>query len=161
MTLSRYIKTARPGWNATNVAAHVGKPTQTLYQWYKHHPNLIDCIVKGLPECCRQADHRKDNHKELHITVTADGHSAVTWHNLPEGGHVLCGGEADQKVSEPDWTPCSEKEPHIKRLYLAYRPDAPEQERVATLYYDPYHNGWGGQFPVTHWKECPKPPEDV
>lgn len=49
MTLSRYIKTARPGWNVAKVAAHVGKPPQTLNQWYKHRPNLIACIVRGLP----------------------------------------------------------------------------------------------------------------
>ena len=62
---------------------------------------------------------------------------------------------------QPDWTPCSEGEPQRKALYLAYRPNAAKGDKVATIYYDPLYNGWGGSFPVTHWMERPEPPEDV
>ena len=102
------------------------------------------------------------NHKELHITVTPDGHSAVTWHNLPEGEHVLCDGEAGQGVSEPDWTPCSERLPtesdedidgHVWGWYQ-YRNEA---LRVASCMFREDSDV------CTHWKptglERPKPPE--
>ena len=105
------------------------------------------------------------NHKELHITVTPDGHSAVTWHNLPEGEHVLCGGETGQQVPEPDWTPCSER--------LPTESDADPNENVwaynkkkgcvqlVTLY---SLTSYAGTI-YTHWKPTslkrPEPPEDT
>ena len=49
MGLSTYIKTHRPGWDVTSVSALIGKPTRTLYQWWIHNPELIACIVRGLP----------------------------------------------------------------------------------------------------------------
>ena len=105
------------------------------------------------------------NHKELHITVTADGHSAVTWHNLPEGEHVLREGEAAQQVPEPDWTPCSD------RLPTEADADCEGNVWACTSLRPPSLTHWTeaeilgaeGKTPKRHWKPTglkrPKPPE--
>ncbi len=57
------------------------------------------------------------------------------------------------------WVRCTDEEPTLKDLYLAYRPDAPEDDQVATIYFDPYHTKWGGQYPVKAWMRKPEGPD--
>lgn len=42
--------------------------------------------------------------------------------------------------------------------WLTYRPEAPKDSRVVTLWYDPNHNGWSGHYTVTHYMERPEAP---
>ena len=56
------------------------------------------------------------------------------------------------------WIDCKEKEPTgVSNNYLAYRPSA-TGSKVCSLWFDPQHNGWSGNFKVTHWALLPKGP---
>ncbi len=58
------------------------------------------------------------------------------------------------------WVACKDAEPNgVSNSYLVYRPSAPSDSKVVTLFYDPYHNGWSGEYKVTHWAEKPTAPE--
>jgi len=48
MTLSKHIKSTAPGWNVARLSERVGKPQQTLNNWWKHSPEVIVLMVKGL-----------------------------------------------------------------------------------------------------------------
>jgi len=43
---------------------------------------------------------------------------------------------------------------------IAFRPDAPKGNEVATVQYNPHHLGFYGNFEVTHWMPLPKPPKE-
>lgn len=48
----------------------------------------------------------------------------------------------------------------LSQDYMAYRPNAPVESKVSTLWYDPVHNGWSGKYKVTHWMPLPAPPKE-
>lgn len=45
--------------------------------------------------------------------------------------------------------------------WLVYRPSAPKEARVVSLWYDQYHNGWSGAYVVVAWRPLPKPPSYI
>ena len=48
MTLSQYVKTNAPGWNVRKLAERIGKPEQTLRNWWRDSPEIIRLMVAGL-----------------------------------------------------------------------------------------------------------------
>lgn len=45
---------------------------------------------------------------------------------------------------------------------IAYRPDAPRDNKIATIQYVPHYspnNGFCGNFKATHWMPLPEPPK--
>ena len=42
---------------------------------------------------------------------------------------------------------------------LTYRPDAPSDNQIATVQYNPHYKGFSGGFLVTHWMPLPDPTE--
>lgn len=57
------------------------------------------------------------------------------------------------------WVTGKNVEPPYGGNWLAYRPDAPREAQVVTLWFDPKHNGWSGQHEVTAYMKRPEPPE--
>lgn len=73
----------------------------------------------------------------------------------------------DQLSNTGGWIQCA-KEPPLgyPRNILAYRPDAPIDHRVLSVWFDPFDdkikkthpNGIVSDYPVKAWMECPEEP---
>jgi hypothetical protein len=59
--------------------------------------------------------------------------------------------------SNQSWIRVEDELPHPPYV-LAYRPTAPQFNRISTLQYDSHMKRWSGNFPVTHWMPLPEPP---
>jgi len=58
-----------------------------------------------------------------------------------------------------EWISVKDRLPNgVSQSYITYRPSAPLEARVSTIWYDPQHNGWSGKYNVTHWMPLPKKP---
>lgn len=57
-----------------------------------------------------------------------------------------------------EWVRCVDREP-TSGTWLTYRPDAPIDSQVVTLWHDQFHNGWSGKYKVVAWMDRPQPPE--
>lgn len=60
-----------------------------------------------------------------------------------------------------DWISVKDRLPSgMSGNVLTFRPSAPQEARVVSLWFDPVHNGWSGKYKVTHWQPLPRQPED-
>jgi hypothetical protein len=76
---------------------------------------------------------------------------------MEEGAITLVKFKRPPGAVVPEWIKCSDHPP-VDGYYLAFRPDAPIDNEVATIKYAGNLNKWSGQFEVTHYQEIPLPP---
>jgi hypothetical protein len=63
------------------------------------------------------------------------------------------------KLQTLKWIKCSDKLPSgVSGNYMAFRPKAPVESRVSTLWFDPLYQRWSGKYAVTHWARVPNEP---
>ena len=158
----RWVRRVKRWMELISDMKKTGVPKHLQHQATQVQKEIANYLEHGVPQQSQPVPERA-----LKIDVTADGHSAVTWHNLPEGEHVLCGGETGQRFSEPGWTPCSE------RLPTEADADCEGNVWACTSLRPPSLTHWTeaeilgaeGKTPKRHWKPTglkrPEPPEDT
>ncbi len=92
-------------------------------------------------------------------------HSSVYWKDMGRDEIFMAGmqsARAQGGESEDNWIWPTKQNPEPKHdgNWLTYRPDAPADSQVATIWYDSKHNGWSGKHRVAAWMKRPNPPAE-